>query len=59
MPAHDDRSGEQHETALDEALHEIEDAETHTPDPADHHHDGEAAEATTPNTTAQEESRGE
>jgi len=49
-------------TALDEVLGEIEDAETRDPDPghADKRHQrGEAADAITPNTRAQEESEGD
>ncbi|MEU5096457.1 hypothetical protein [Streptomyces sp. NPDC020996] len=46
------------ETALGEVLREIEDAETRTPrgQAADRRHSGEAGDAITPNTHAQEES---
>ncbi|WP_199873844.1 hypothetical protein [Streptomyces sp. Root369] len=48
------------DTALDEVLHEFEDAEKRVQDPdGKHGHRGEAADATTPNTRAQEESEGE
>lgn len=57
-----DRSdGRTHEpgTALEEVLSEIEDAETRTRDTAEQRrHRGEASEAITPNTRAQEESEG-
>ncbi|WP_317446769.1 hypothetical protein [Streptomyces collinus] len=43
-------------TALGEVLHEAEDAETHG---RDERRDGEAADAVTPNTGAQERSEGE
>ncbi|MFF4841553.1 hypothetical protein [Streptomyces collinus] len=43
-------------TALGEVLHEAEDAETHH---RDERRDGEAADAITPNTAAQERSEGE
>ncbi|MHC3467197.1 hypothetical protein ACYF6T_00640 [Streptomyces sp. 7R007] len=51
------------ETALAEVLREIEDAEKRT-DPADderrgREHEGEAADAITPNARAQEESEGD
>ncbi|MER5428187.1 hypothetical protein [Streptomyces sp. NPDC002588] len=47
------------ETALEEVLREIEDAESRADDPADGRrgHRGEAAEAITPNTRAEEESQ--
>ncbi|MFK4103375.1 hypothetical protein ACI2L1_25505 [Streptomyces sp. NPDC019531] len=48
------------ETALGEVLQEIEDAEKHTQDSDDESgRRGEAGEAITPNTRAQEESEGE
>jgi hypothetical protein len=48
------------ETALEEVLREIEDAETRTRDSAQQRrHRGEASEAITPNTRAQQESEGE
>lgn len=48
------------ETAVEEALHEFENAERRTHDSADQRkHRGEAGEAITPNTGAQEESEGE
>ncbi|MET9764862.1 hypothetical protein ABZ016_38300 [Streptomyces sp. NPDC006372] len=56
---HRDHS-EQPETALEEVLREVEDAENHTQDTAEQRrHRGEAGDATTPNTRAQEESEGE
>ncbi|MFJ1967868.1 hypothetical protein ACIO93_04285 [Streptomyces sp. NPDC087903] len=60
MSADENRSGERPETALEEVLKEVEDQENRTRDSTDQrHHTGEAAEAITPNTTAQENSRGE
>ncbi|MFI7498329.1 hypothetical protein ACIBVL_07370 [Streptomyces sp. NPDC049687] len=55
----DDR--EPPETALEEVLREIEDAETRADDPEDERRRrrGEAAEAITPNQRAQEESEGD
>ncbi|MFF0092329.1 hypothetical protein ACFYSF_20550 [Streptomyces canus] len=48
------------DTARDEVLHEFEDAEKRVQGPDDKRgHKGEAADATTPNTRAQEESEGE
>ncbi|WP_329334542.1 hypothetical protein OG252_07120 [Streptomyces sp. NBC_01352] len=48
------------ETALEEVLRETEDAETRTRDSAEQRrHRGEASEAITPNTRAQEESEGD
>ncbi|WP_176742356.1 hypothetical protein [Streptomyces sp. LUP47B] len=48
------------DTALDEVLHEFEDAEKRVRDPdAKRGRKGEAAEAITPNARAQEESEGE
>ncbi|MEU6182304.1 hypothetical protein [Streptomyces coeruleorubidus] len=53
-------SGENPETALEEVLREIEDAENRTQDSAEQRrHRGEAGEAITPNTRAQEESHGD
>ncbi|WP_217237848.1 hypothetical protein [Streptomyces sp. AC555_RSS877] len=47
-------------TAFEEVLREVEDAETRTRDSAEQRrHRGEASEAITPNTRAQEESEGE
>ncbi|MFI6374147.1 hypothetical protein [Streptomyces sp. NPDC050546] len=55
-----DASGKQPETALDEVLREIEDAENRTEDsPGQRRHRGEAGDAITPNEGAQEESEGE
>ncbi|MGX1567217.1 hypothetical protein [Streptomyces sp. NPDC055506] len=55
-----DTSGKQPETALDEVLREIEDAENRTEDsPGQRRRRGEAGDAITPNERAQEESEGE
>ncbi|GAA2387462.1 hypothetical protein [Streptomyces coeruleofuscus] len=55
-----DSSDKQTETALEEVLREIEDAENRTQDSAgQRRHRGEAGEAITPNTRAQEESHGD
>ncbi len=55
-----DASGKKPETALEEVLREIEDAENRTEDSAEQRrHRGEAGEAITPNERAQEESEGE
>ncbi|MFC9502423.1 hypothetical protein [Streptomyces sp. NPDC057002] len=55
-----DASGKQPETALDEVLREIEDAENRAEDsPGQRRHRGEAGDAITPNERAQEESEGE
>ncbi|MGI5430553.1 hypothetical protein [Streptomyces sp. CA-179760] len=55
-----DASGKQPETALEEVLREIEDAEDRTEDSAGRRrHRGEAGDAITPNERAQEESEGE
>ncbi|MFI6932135.1 hypothetical protein [Streptomyces sp. NPDC050287] len=55
-----DRTHEPPETALDEVLREMEDAGTRTRDSDEQRRRrGEAAEAITPNTRAQEESAGE
>ncbi|MFI5567167.1 hypothetical protein ACIA6T_07325 [Streptomyces sp. NPDC051740] len=48
------------ETAVDEVLHEVEEAGRRPGDsPGRRRHRGEAGEAITPNTEAQEESRGD
>ncbi|MFD7689200.1 hypothetical protein [Streptomyces sp. NPDC059781] len=48
------------ETAVDEVLREVEEAERSPEDsPGRRRHRGEAGEAVTPNTEAQEESRGD
>ena len=48
------------DTALDEVVREVEDAERRTRDSEDKRaHRGEAGDALTPNTRAQEESEGE
>ena len=53
-------SEKQPETALEEVLREIEDAENRTHDsPEQRRHRGEAGEAITPNRQAQEESEGD
>ncbi|MFE1249254.1 hypothetical protein [Streptomyces sp. NPDC058735] len=52
-------NGKRPETALEEVFREVEDAETRVPDAAERRHRGEAGEAVTPNTRAQEESRGD
>ncbi|WP_030247708.1 MULTISPECIES: hypothetical protein [unclassified Streptomyces] len=58
--AHSGQRDKQPETALGEVLREIEDAENRTRDTAEQRrHRGEAGEAITPNTRAQEESEGE
>jgi hypothetical protein len=55
-----DRTHEPPETALEEVLSEIEDAETRTRDSDEQRRRrGEAGEAITPNTRAEEESKGE
>ncbi|WP_328407808.1 hypothetical protein OG542_02630 [Streptomyces violaceus] len=55
-----DASDKQPETALEEVLREIEDAENRAEDPAEQRrHRGEAGDAITPNERAQEESEGE
>ncbi|MGP4007341.1 hypothetical protein [Streptomyces sp. 4N124] len=63
MPQHDHRPDDQPERALDEVLREIREAEHRVEGPEDserqRHHRGEAGEAITPNTQAQEESRGD
>lgn len=58
MSEHDD-TPKQSESALEEVLREVEDAERRTRDTdEDRRHHGEAGEAITPNTEAQEESSG-
>ncbi|GAA3494880.1 hypothetical protein GCM10019016_019800 [Streptomyces prasinosporus] len=58
MSEHDDRK--EPETAVEEVLREVEEAERRTrEDSAGRRHRGEAGEAITPNTGAQEESRGD
>jgi hypothetical protein len=68
MPDEGKRTDKPRGTALEEVLGEIEDAEPRDPDPDPddkrHRHDklwrgGEAADAITPNTRAQEESEGD
>ncbi|MER7406970.1 hypothetical protein ABT373_31970 [Streptomyces sp. NPDC000070] len=55
-----DGSDRKPETALEEVLREIEDTEKRTQDsPEQRRHRGEAGEAITPNTRAQEESEGD
>ncbi|OXS31766.1 hypothetical protein [Streptomyces sp. XY006] len=55
-----DHSGKQPETALEEVLREIEDAETRTEDSAaQRRHRGEAGDATSPNTGAQDQAEGD
>ncbi|MGW0812195.1 hypothetical protein ACWD00_02870 [Streptomyces viridiviolaceus] len=55
-----DRTPDKPETALEEVLREVEDAETRDPESErDRRHRGEAGDATSPNTEAQEESGGE
>jgi hypothetical protein len=59
-PQKKSRRDESPETAVEEVLREIEDAETRTRDSAEQRrHRGEASEAITPNTRAQEESEGD
>ncbi|MFF5798061.1 hypothetical protein [Streptomyces albogriseolus] len=59
MSEHDD-TPKQSESALEEVLREVEDAERRTRDTdEDRRHRGEAGEAITPNTEAEEESSGE
>ncbi|MEW2615303.1 hypothetical protein AB0937_34980 [Streptomyces sp. NPDC047880] len=56
----EDLHGKPAETALEEVLREVEDAENRTRDSAEERrHRGEAGEAITPNTRAQEESEGD
>ncbi|MET7378566.1 hypothetical protein ABZT08_07025 [Streptomyces sp. NPDC005526] len=58
MPGEEDRKGE---TALGEVFREISDAEERDAvrKPGEHGHEGEAADAITPNTGAQQESEGD
>ncbi|WP_431990151.1 hypothetical protein [Streptomyces albogriseolus] len=59
MSEHDD-TPKQSESALEEVLREVENAERRTRDTdEDRRHRGEAGDAITPNTEAQEESSGE
>ncbi|MCX4624077.1 hypothetical protein [Streptomyces albogriseolus] len=59
MSEHDD-TPKQSESALEEVLREVEDAERRTRDTdEDRRHRGEAGEAITPNTEAQGEASGE
>ncbi|MFF7857299.1 hypothetical protein [Streptomyces sp. NPDC007904] len=54
----DDR--EEPRTAVEEVVHEVEEAERRTRDDDERrHHRGEAGEAVTPNTRAQEDSHGD
>ncbi|MEU4467083.1 MULTISPECIES: hypothetical protein [unclassified Streptomyces] len=56
----EDQHGKPPETALEEVLREVEDAENRTRDSAEQRrHRGEAGEAVTPNARAQEESDGD
>ncbi|MEU1004212.1 MULTISPECIES: hypothetical protein [Streptomyces] len=56
----EDQHGKPAGTALEEVLREVEDAENRTRDSAEERrHRGEAGEAITPNTRAQEESEGD
>ncbi|MFF5839871.1 hypothetical protein ACIP4T_10255 [Streptomyces massasporeus] len=64
MSQHQDHGQDQHgkppETALEEVLREVEDAENRTRDSAERRrHRGEAGEAVSPNPRAQEESEGD
>ncbi|MFJ8543962.1 hypothetical protein ACIRFH_18415 [Streptomyces sp. NPDC093586] len=56
--SHDgDRDHQQPETAIEEVMREIEEAETRDPESAEERrHRGEAGDATSPNLEAQEES---
>ena len=58
MSEHDD-TPKASESALDEVLHEVEEAERRTQESDEDRHHGEAGDAITPNTRAQEESEGE
>jgi hypothetical protein len=59
LSEHDD-TPKASESALDEVLREVEEAERRTQESdEDRRHHGEAGEAVTPNTRAQEESEGE
>ncbi|MEU7721966.1 hypothetical protein [Streptomyces tibetensis] len=56
----EDQHGKPAETALEEVLREVENAENRIGDSAEERrHRGEAGDATTPNTRAQEESEGD
>ncbi|MEZ3178028.1 hypothetical protein KYY02_04650 [Streptomyces pimonensis] len=57
MSEQDDRK--KPETAVEEVLREVEDAERHAEGSAGRHHRGEGGDALTPNIEAQEESRGD
>lgn len=57
MSERDDR--EKPETAVEEVLREVEEAERRSEDAAGRRRRGEAGDAITPNSEAQEESRGE
>ncbi|WP_328350218.1 hypothetical protein OG800_04660 [Streptomyces sp. NBC_00445] len=60
MPQHDHRPDDQPERAVDEVLREIREAEHRVEDSERRRHRrGEAGEAITPNTQAQEESQGD
>ncbi|MFD4261150.1 hypothetical protein ACFWR9_26875 [Streptomyces sp. NPDC058534] len=60
MSEKDDQGRERPESALDEVLREIEDAETRDPESeAERRHRGEAGDATSPNPAAQEDTEGE
>lgn len=55
-----DRTHKKPETAIEEVLREIEDAETRDPESEkERRHRGEAGDATSPNTGAQEDAEGE
>ncbi|MYW50758.1 hypothetical protein GTY64_04605 [Streptomyces sp. SID8376] len=59
MPEHDE-TPKHTESAVEEVLREVEEAERRTEESdEDRRHQGEAGEAITPNTQAQEESQGE
>ncbi|KOU61847.1 hypothetical protein ADK57_26945 [Streptomyces sp. MMG1533] len=59
MAKKNDRTDAPPETALEEVLREVEEAETRAQESAGRRRRGEAAEAITPNTRAQEESGGD
>lgn len=60
MSHNGDHAHKEPETAFEEVMREVEDAETRSPDDAEERrHRGEAGEAVTPNTRAQEESQGD
>ncbi|CAM5593265.1 hypothetical protein [Streptomyces aurantiogriseus] len=57
---HSEAEHDRPRTALEEVMREIEDAERRADDQqAERRHNGEAGEAITPNTRAEEESRGD